>query len=587
VAAHLQAGVISSLTEYFLNGRTDRPRLRVGVLLDTDTLVKPLADVLDQVQRSSYADLVLRVYNTAPPSAVTPFPCAPLPVRLWHILRNEAKRKRLFYAMYNRLDAHFASAERRLLANVDVSPLWAGVPRLDVQPIAKGFVHRFPPEDIQKILEYKLDVLLRFGFNIIRGDILKAARYGIWSYHHGDNDFYRGGPAHFWELVERNPLSGVILQVLTEALDDGQVLCKGLAATENTLWVSKNRVRPYLLGTTFAIRKMYELHRGGAAELTAKAVPPAPYEGKQKIYRTPTNAQVARFLLMKGAAKFLKRPFRTDRLEHWRIGFRVGSPLLIEPGRQPEMSGFRWVRSPAGRFYADPFLTQSNGVTYCFFEDYSYASSRGRISCGRVTPEGDLEDVCTVLDTGGHLSYPFVFQHADETYMIPESWDTGTVDLYRSSAMPDRWEKVTTLLNIRAFDTTVIEKDGTWWMFTSVAEPPYSGHQLLLLSAPALDGPYDFHWHTPVSADVRFARCGGRIIQNKTGMYRLAQDGQGTYGASLRIQRITQLDERNYREETIMTLRPEHGWTGLHSYDRLGTFEVIDGKKPEPVVAHR
>jgi catechol 2,3-dioxygenase-like lactoylglutathione lyase family enzyme len=63
----------------------------------------------------------------------------------------------------------------------------------------------------------------------------------------------------------------------------------------------------------------------------------------------------------------------------------------------------------------------------------------------------------------------------------------------------------------------VFQKDGTWWMFTSVAEPPYSGHQMLLLSAPALEGPYDFHWQTPVSSDVRFARCGGRIIQNETG----------------------------------------------------------------------
>ena len=556
-------------------------------MLDNDTLTKPLADVLDHVQQSSYADLVLRVYNATPPSAVTPSPAGPLPVRLWRILRDETKRKRLLYAMYNRLDAHFAAAEKHILPNIDASPLLMGVPRLDVQPISKGFVHRFPPEDVQKILEYKLDVLLRFGFNILRGDVLKTARYGIWSYHHGDNDFYRGGPAHFWELVEGNPLSGIILQVLTEALDDGQVLCKGLASTEDTLWVSQNRVRPYLLGTTFAIRKLYELHRGGVAELTEKAVPRAPYEGKQKIYRTPTNAQVARFLFTKAAPKILKRLFRTKRLEHWQIGFRVGRPLLIEPGLQSEMSGFRWVRSPAGRFYADPFLIQSNEVTYCFFEDYSYRSGRGRISCGRVTPNGDLEAVCTVLETDGHLSYPFVFQHNNEIYMIPESWDAAAVNLYRSVEMPDRWEKVTTILNLRAFDTTVFQKDGTWWMFTSVAEPPYSGHQMLLLSAPALEGPYDFHWQTPVSSDVRFARCGGRIIQNETGMYRLAQDGQGTYGARLRIQQITHLEERDYREETTMTLRPPRGWTGLHSYDRLGELEVIDGKKPESADAHR
>jgi len=33
--------------------------------------------------------------------------------------------------------------------------------------------------------------------------------------------------------------------------------------------------------------------------------------------------------------------------------------------------------------------------------------------------------------------------------------------------------------------------------------------------------------YTPVSADPRLARYRGRVIQNETGMYRLAQDGQG------------------------------------------------------------
>src|SRR3954453_5836927 len=109
----LQAGVVSSLAEYFLNGCPDRPRLRVGVLLDDDSLSKPLADVLDHINKCSYADLVLRVYKATPhPAAPIPPPSGPLPVRLWRILRDKGKRKRFLYGMYTRLDAHFASAER-------------------------------------------------------------------------------------------------------------------------------------------------------------------------------------------------------------------------------------------------------------------------------------------------------------------------------------------------------------------------------------------------------------------------------------------------------------------------------------------
>src|SRR5260370_25171318 len=88
-----------------------------------------------------------------------------------------------------------------------------------------------------------------------------------------------------------------MLQILTEALDAGTVLCKGLAPTVSGFQLSKNRVQPYLLGTTFAIRKMFELHRGGFAELQEEVAPPQPYVRKRKIYRTPTNSQINPFLL--------------------------------------------------------------------------------------------------------------------------------------------------------------------------------------------------------------------------------------------------------------------------------------------------
>src|SRR5205807_8550436 len=141
---------------------------------------------------------------------------------------------------YLRLDERMRPAHHPL-SRVDCSSALATVPSMEVEPIGKKFVQRFPAEAIEQIRAHDLDVLIRFGFNILHGDILQAARYGVWSYHHGDNEFYRGGPAHFWELREGSPLSGAILQVLTEELDGGLVLCKSLFATEPTLSVSRNR----------------------------------------------------------------------------------------------------------------------------------------------------------------------------------------------------------------------------------------------------------------------------------------------------------------------------------------------------------
>ena len=87
-------------------------------------------------------------------------------------------------------------------------------------------------EDILKIKHYNLDVLIRFGFKILRGDILKAAKYGIWSYHHGDNDLNRGGPAGFWEVIEHWDITGSTLQILSEDLDGGKILYKSFSMTD-------------------------------------------------------------------------------------------------------------------------------------------------------------------------------------------------------------------------------------------------------------------------------------------------------------------------------------------------------------------
>jgi hypothetical protein len=566
------------LTNHFLYSESKAPRLRVGVLLDDDFLAPPFADVLVHIQTCNFADLVLLVYNAEEKKAAI-VPRRSLFRRTLSLVGDPKRRKSVLWSLYDKLDARFARDERRLLAPSDVSTLLAAVPRIGVVPLSKGFTHRFTSEDVATIRSYDLDVILRFGFNIIRGEILKVPRYGIWSYHHGDNDFYRGGPAHFWELVEGNPLSGVMLQILSEELDAGTVLCKGLAPTAPTLLWSKNRVQPYLLGSTFVIRKLFELHRGGMSELETKSVAPQVYLGRQKIYRTPANSKLARFLIAPVVKKAISKPFQQPRIDHWRIAFRTGQPLRLQTGITPDLSGFRWLDSPPGRFYADPFLWADKGRVFCFFEDYRYASERGRISCGELTKKCELVDVRPVLELQHHLSYPFVFDDNGDIFMVPESADNGTVDLYRAKAFPFEWEYVRTILDAPGLDTTIVQHDGLYWMFTSISEPRGASAQLALLFSPTLTGKYQFHLHTPITADARYARCAGRIFEQEGFLIRPSQDSSGTYGKALHFRKITELTPKTYAEEPFVTLNAPRGFTGLHTYDRAGFVEVIDGKQ--------
>src|SRR4029079_8740558 len=129
-------------------------------------------------------------------------------------------------------------------ALVDVEPRLTAVPRLVVQPRQTRHCDYFPDDAIEALRGFDLDVAVRLGFRILKGDVLTVPRFGVWSYHHGDNRVYRGGPPAFWEVMDGADATGAILQVLTERVDDGVVLDRTLVATEK-LSVTKNRAKLY------------------------------------------------------------------------------------------------------------------------------------------------------------------------------------------------------------------------------------------------------------------------------------------------------------------------------------------------------
>ena len=131
-------------------------------------------------------------------------------------LLQKVSAKHLIWQVYYRLFVHRAVCDRK----VDMSGKLRDVARITCKPLLKGkYSQYFSRADVKRIQSYHLDVILRFGFNIIRGEILNSAVYGVWSYHHDDNTRYRGMPACFWEIYHADPLSGALLQQLTEQLD--------------------------------------------------------------------------------------------------------------------------------------------------------------------------------------------------------------------------------------------------------------------------------------------------------------------------------------------------------------------------------
>jgi len=167
--------------------------------------------------------------------------------------------------------------------------------------------------------------------------------------------------------------------------------------------------------------------------------------------------------------------------------------------------------------------------------------------------------------------------------MIPESYDSESVDLYRCLEFPDKWVKHKTLFQGKFVDTTVWQKDGLWWLMTTLADPDPRAGQLLLFFADSLTADLHFHPSNPISTDVRTNRGAGRIIETAEGLIRPSQSCSPTYGYSLSFQKITELSTTSYSESCLRTIEPWGDLAGVHTYARAGEVELIDGKKFVPL----
>ncbi len=552
--------MIQSPQNYYLQSASDAPALRVGLVLDSRHAVPAFAaKVVRDLRASNFAEIVLVIERKDVPVP----PAAPL-----------------FYNLYLRLDARMKPTNDPL-AKVDCGSMLAGVELAEMA--LEGDSGQCPPEQVDGIRSRNLDVLLQFGFDSLTGALLNTARYGVWSLQPSDAEYYRGGPAHFWEMREQSPLSGVSLHVLSDEKSGDLVLCKSLFATEQTISVSRNRYIPYWGSTDLIIQKLHELHEFGWDHVLQRAIKPEAYKGKRDVYRNPSNADIVTWLGPVLLKKALSYPFRKETVQHWRIASRINGVPLVDSNSAADFGGFRWIEPPIGHAWADPFVFEHEGKYWAFFEDYSYAKTRATIACAEVSPQGDFGPPLLCLEhPAHHYSYPHVFRAGSEIFMIPESYDSNSVDLYRCERFPNHWVHAAQLLEGRFVDTTVWEHEGLWWLATTSADPVPGAGSLWLYSATSLDGDWQFHPENPISTDIRTNRGAGRVFQSRNRLIRPSQSCAPTYGYSFTFNEITDLSRQHYRERPLQTITPEHweGMAGTHTYNGAGNIELIDGRTP-------
>jgi hypothetical protein len=511
---------------------TEKAPLRVGVVLSGQIQPAWVLRLIETLRRSAYAELTLLIFGQRAPRTVWP-------------------RLASLYARFDR--AWFARAPDAL-ARDDVRPLLDGV-----EVLHDG--------ESQRAAGRVVDVLLVIGATV--GTVLPSAKFGVWAVEFGSGEDTFPG---LREFVTKNQTTAAVLR----RVDDGAVLGWTRGGTD-TISLYRGMNRLYWKTAQLIEGRLARLHREGTIRPQHLCEPP--------LSEVPLDNGRMLLSLAATAGRFIRHKLRESWMrEQWIIAFGFRG----DPDDTNTLFGrFHRIVPPDDRFWADPFVITEAGRTWIFVEELVYAEGRGVIAAIEVKRDGSWSQPIRVLERPYHVSYPCLFRWNGGIYMLPETQENKTVELYRAVEFPGRWELAAELMrDVEAVDSTIFEANGRWWMYMSTAASSVAGFdELSLYYADSPLGPWTQHPLNPLLCDVVGGRCGGRPFVRGGKLLRATQDCARRYGHSIRMREIVTLTPEDWEEREIDTVRAD--WMpdiiGTHTLNVDGDVTVIDGLRQRRV----
>lgn len=149
-------------------------------------------------------------------------------------------------------------------------------------------------------------------------------------------------------------------------------------------------------------------------------------------------------------------------------------------------------------FVADPFVFPHGDSLYLFYErglTISYGGGWTGV-IGLATSKDGLSwnDRGVVLRDPAIVSFPVIYEYANDIYMTVEGAGANNVRLFKATSFPNSWTCVDTILTGQWSDPVIHEHNGMYYLFTS--KPRY--HDLHLFYSSSFLGPYTEHPASPV-----------------------------------------------------------------------------------------
>ncbi|MDF1561312.1 MAG: hypothetical protein P1P83_14065, partial [Bacteroidales bacterium] len=426
------------------------------------------------------------------------------------------------------------------------------------------------------------DVIIMFGLHLLDVETYDIPTYGVWAFSTENNEF-PGEPVHgFLEVIKHKPLTNTVLEIVKADRSENEVIYSSRESTYHYS-VTVNRNRVFWRATLILPRIIEGLARYGENYLDQ-------LKERQKEIRTDTG-------LLSGSYSFLTvlRDLTVHIARVLALGFNkliytdAFSWKLLTDIRKDSNSfsdnfrSFDTLNPPRKMFWADPFVVAENNNYYIFVEEFIYRKNRAHISLIELDSGGRFIRSGKIIERPYHMSYPFAFKLGDSYYMIPETSQNRTIELYKCTEFPWKWEFERNIMeDISATDATLFYHEEKWWLFATVDRTNgisgCSTELFLFFSEDPFSGRWTSHFLNPVVSDESNARCAGKLFVEDGRIYRPTQDCSVRYGRGFNINLVTKLSTGEYNETPVREIKPD--WNrklkGTHTLNYDGGLTVID-----------
>lgn len=426
----------------------------------------------------------------------------------------------------------------------------------------------------EEVASQGLDLVIVLGTPpAVREQMKGWAPLGVWHLTYSDIAMgaSNGRYAGFWEVYQRQDHTTVKLWRLGARVDSDELLDQRSFNTE-VFWL-KNQARAFSLGNFMIFDALQALVRARPGTVSRamqimsgqRRADPAEWNSAAYLAR---QAWLMSDLVVR---RVMKRNVR------WRIG------MFPSFRQQAVISEAIVLQPPKGRFFADPFVYTRDKQPYIFFEDYDFNSRKGTISVATYS-DGAFRLLGTALNLPYHLSFPYIFEYEGVTYMVPETCGNRSIELWKCTEFPLRWElEINLMKNISAVDTIIFKHGEYWWLLTNIDRTDGQSHcdeLFAFFSNSPLSTDWTPHACNPIVRNPMRARNAGIVVSPGGELFRCAQyQGFCHYGKGVSLNRIEELSPTTYVETDgeihyASFLRKRHA--SMHHWHHQGGHTVFD-----------